>query len=73
MRSRARERPTTPKSWRAAALCETSRLARLRYQNGVASQLDVLDAERGLLEAQGARIAALPTRTAPRSAISSAH
>src|SRR5688572_3880556 len=44
---------------RAAALTETARLARLRYQNGVASQLDVLDAERGLLEARRARIAAL--------------
>ena len=44
---------------RAAALSETQRLARLRYVNGVASQLDVIDAERGLLEAQRARIAAL--------------
>jgi multidrug efflux system outer membrane protein len=40
-------------------MSETVRLARLRYQNGVASQLDVIDAERGLLEAQRARIAAL--------------
>jgi multidrug efflux system outer membrane protein len=46
-------------SARAAALGETLRLARLRYQNGVASQLDVLDAERGLLAAQVARIEAL--------------
>ena len=37
-------------SARAAALSETLRLARLRYQNGVASQLDVIDAERGLLQ-----------------------
>jgi multidrug efflux system outer membrane protein len=46
-------------SARAAALTETLRLARLRYTNGVASQLDVLDAERGLLAAQSARIEAL--------------
>jgi multidrug efflux system outer membrane protein len=46
-------------SARAAALNETLRLARLRYQNGVASQLDVIDAERGLLQAQIARIEAL--------------
>jgi multidrug efflux system outer membrane protein len=46
-------------SARAAALTETLRLARLRYQNGVASQLDVIDAERGLLQAQIARIDAL--------------
>jgi len=44
---------------RAAALSETLRLARLRYDNGVASQLDVLDAERGLLAARSARIEAL--------------
>jgi multidrug efflux system outer membrane protein len=46
-------------SARAAALAESLRLARLRYDNGVASQLDVLDAERGLLSAQIARIEAL--------------
>ena len=46
-------------SMRAAALNETLRLARLRYSSGVASQLDVLDAERGLLAAQVARIEAL--------------
>ena len=56
--SRARE-TYDAESARAAALTETVRLARLRYQNGVASQLDVIDAERGLLEAQRARIAAL--------------
>jgi multidrug efflux system outer membrane protein len=44
---------------RAAALTETLRLARLRYDNGIASQLDVLDAERGLLAARSARIEAL--------------
>jgi multidrug efflux system outer membrane protein len=44
---------------RANALAETLRLARLRYANGIASQLDVLDAERGLLAARIARIEAL--------------
>ena len=44
---------------RASALTETLRLARLRYENGVASQLDVLDAERNLLAARSARIEAL--------------
>ena len=56
--SRARE-SYDAESARVAALAETLRLARLRYQNGVASQLDVLDAERGLLAAQTARIEAL--------------
>jgi outer membrane protein, multidrug efflux system len=37
---------------RVAALRNTLRLARLRYGNGVASQLDVLDAERNLLAAE---------------------
>jgi multidrug efflux system outer membrane protein len=46
-------------SAREAALVDTLRLARLRYQNGVASQLDVIDAERGLLAARIARIDAL--------------
>ena len=41
--------------WQTAML----RLARLRYDNGVTSQLDVLDAERGLLAARSARIEAL--------------
>ncbi len=51
---------------RAEALSQTLRLARLRYNNGIASQLDVLDAERGLLAARSARIEAL---RAHRSAI----
>jgi multidrug efflux system outer membrane protein len=46
-------------SARERALADTLRLARLRYQNGVASQLDVIDAERGLLAARVARIEAL--------------
>jgi outer membrane protein, multidrug efflux system len=61
--SRARQ-SYDAESARAAALSETLRLARLRYQNGVASQLDVIDAERGLLEAQRARIAALQNHRA---------
>jgi multidrug efflux system outer membrane protein len=51
-------------SARAAALAETLRLARLRYQNGVASQLDVIDAERGLLAARIARFVALRAQRA---------
>jgi len=56
--ARARESHDA-ESARVTALGETLRLARLRYQNGVASQLDVIDAERGLLAAQIARIEAL--------------
>ena len=56
--SRSRE-SYDAESARAIALGETLRLARLRYQNGVASQLDVIDAERGLLAASVARIEAL--------------
>ena len=58
VQARARE-SFEAESTREAALAETLRLARLRYQNGVASQLDVLDAERGHLEAQRARVEAL--------------
>ncbi|HEY5898680.1 MAG TPA: efflux transporter outer membrane subunit [Burkholderiales bacterium] len=46
-------------SAREEALRQTLRLARLRYENGVASQLDVIDAERGLLAARIAQIDAL--------------
>ena len=53
-------------SARANALAQTLRLARLRYDNGIASQLDVIDSERGLLAARSARIEAL---RAHRSAI----
>jgi outer membrane protein TolC len=49
---------------RVAALAETLRLARLRYTSGVSSQLDVLDAERGLLAAQTARVEALRAQRA---------
>jgi multidrug efflux system outer membrane protein len=56
--TRARE-SYAAESERAAALAETLRLARLRYDNGIASQLEVLDAERGLLAARVARLEAL--------------
>jgi multidrug efflux system outer membrane protein len=49
---------------RVRALEETLRLARLRYASGIASQLDVLDAERGLLAAQTARVEALRAQRA---------
>jgi multidrug efflux system outer membrane protein len=58
VQSRARE-SYDAETARAAALTESLRLARLRYDNGVASQLDVIDAERGLLAAQTARVEAL--------------
>ncbi len=56
--TRARER-FEAESQRAEALTETLRLARLRYNSGIASQLEVLDAERGLLAARIARVDAL--------------
>ncbi len=51
-------------SARVRALEETLRLAKLRYSSGIASQLDVLDAERGLLAAQTARVEALRAQRA---------
>ena len=51
-------------SAREQALAQTLRLARLRYQNGISSQLDVIDAERGLLSARIARIEALRAQRA---------
>jgi multidrug efflux system outer membrane protein len=47
---------------RMSALTDTLRLARVRYDNGLASQLEVLDAERNLLQAELNRIAALRDR-----------
>lgn len=44
---------------RVAALAETLRLARIRYDNGLSSQLEVIDAERNLLQAELNRIDAL--------------
>jgi multidrug efflux system outer membrane protein len=49
---------------RAAALRDSLRLARLRYENGVASQLDVLDSERNLLAAELNRSDALRAQRA---------
>lgn len=51
-------------SQRVATLRETLRLARLRYTNGIASQLDVLDAERNLLAAELNRSDALRAQRA---------
>jgi multidrug efflux system outer membrane protein len=56
--SRARE-AFEAQSERVAALEESLRLARLRYENGLASLLDVIDAERETLDALSARIDAL--------------
>jgi multidrug efflux system outer membrane protein len=47
---------------RVAALQKALELAVLRYNNGVASLLDVLDAERGLLDAQLDRVEAQRTQ-----------
>ena len=44
---------------RVVSLVKTWNLAKLRYENGAASQLDVIDAERGLLQAEQSRIEAL--------------
>jgi multidrug efflux system outer membrane protein len=63
VQARARE-SFDAQSERAARLGEALRLARLRYENGIASQLDVLDAERGLLAAESARIEALRAQRA---------
>lgn len=49
---------------RAAALGESLRLARIRYDNGLTSQLEVLDAERNLLSAELNRADALRAQRA---------
>jgi multidrug efflux system outer membrane protein len=49
---------------RAAALREAVRLAKLRNENGIASQLEVLDAERGLLASEINRSEALRAQRA---------
>jgi multidrug efflux system outer membrane protein len=49
---------------RARALEAALKLARLRYENGLASQLDVIDAERNLLAAEIARHDALRAQRA---------
>lgn len=51
-------------SSRERALAQSLRLAQLRYENGIASQLDVIDAERGLLSARISRIEALRAQRA---------
>jgi multidrug efflux system outer membrane protein len=51
-------------SLRVAALSETLRLARIRYENGLSSQLEVLDAERNLLQAELNRIESLRSQRA---------
>jgi len=49
---------------RAASLTESLRLARIRFVNGLSSQLEVLDAERNLLQAELNRIDALRSQRA---------
>ena len=51
-------------SARATALETTLRLVRLRYRNGLSSQLEVLDAERNYLAALNTRHAALRAQRA---------
>jgi multidrug efflux system outer membrane protein len=51
-------------STRAVALSETLRLARIRYQNGLLSLLEVIDAERNLLQAELNRADALRAQRA---------
>jgi len=46
------------------ALMEALRLARIRYQNGLLSQLEVLDSERNLLQAELNRADALRVQRA---------
>lgn len=54
----------TAEEQRVNALRQSLHLARLRYDNGVASQLDVLDAERNLLNAEQSRADALRAQRA---------
>jgi multidrug efflux system outer membrane protein len=61
--SRARESYDI-ESARAVALEATLRLVRLRYRNGLSSQLEVLDAERNYLSALNTRHAALRAQRA---------
>ena len=49
---------------RVAALSEALRLARIRYENGLLSQLEVLDSERNLLQAELNRADALRVQRA---------
>jgi outer membrane protein, multidrug efflux system len=61
--AKARERLEAERD-RVAALRTTLRFARLRYQNGMTGQLEVLDAERNLLAAEQNRIDALRAQRA---------
>src|SRR6267378_2148560 len=61
--AKARER-LEAESERVTALRTALRFARLRYQSGMTSQLDVLDAERNLLAAEQNRIDALRSQRA---------
>jgi outer membrane protein, multidrug efflux system len=61
--SKARERLEADRD-RVAALRVALQFARLRYQNGIASQIDVLDSERNLLAAEQDRAAALSAQRA---------
>jgi multidrug efflux system outer membrane protein len=54
---------------RVAALAETVRLAQLRYEGGLASQLELLDAQRNLLAAELNRIEALRAHRAAIAAV----
>jgi outer membrane protein, multidrug efflux system len=61
--AKARERLDAEND-RVAALRAALQLARLRYQNGMTSQLELLDAERSLLAAEQNRIDALRAQRA---------
>ena len=61
--SRARE-SFEAEDQRAASLVTALRLARLRYENGLANQLEVIDAERNLLAAEVSRYEALRAQRA---------
>ena len=61
--AKARERLDAERD-RATALTIALRFARLRYENGLTSQLEVLDAERNLLAAEQNRIDALRAQRA---------
>ncbi len=61
--SRARE-AFEAESTRSTALTESLRLARIRYDNGLSSQLEVFDAERNLLNAELNRAEALRAQRA---------
>src|SRR6266705_395956 len=63
VQAKARER-LEAESERVTALRTTLRFARLRYQNGMTGQLEVLDAERNLLAAEQNRIDALRSQRA---------